>query len=107
MSPRFYLQLVECDKKPKMLSLLRYWSNTVKHIQNHTCQICGFDGLELDAHHIFPRQDYPQFMFELWNGVVLCNGCHGLAHTLYNKHDLFGYLRELTSWIKRNNFTNS
>jgi len=57
------------------------WVEEVKERDNYTCQICGkaitdVGSKNIHAHHIKPKKEYPELMYELNNGITLCQGCH-------------------------------
>lgn len=51
----------------------------------HRCRKCGATGVELDAHHITPRERMPAGGYVVENGITLCtdaaNGCHSKAES--------------------------
>ena len=51
------------------------WRRAVLERDNHTCQDCGANE-RLDAHHIQSIFDYPAGVFEIKNGLTLCQDCH-------------------------------
>ena len=53
----------------------------------YRCKYCERSGKTVQAqcvHHIFPREDFPEYRYELWNMISLCNRCHN------DMHDHFG-----------------
>ena len=63
--------------------LVANWRRRVYARDKYTCRKCGFQPKEkrqLNAHHIKPWADYPEFRFEVSNGVTLCVACHRNAH---------------------------
>lgn len=57
---------------------LKAWAISVKN-RDVLCQHCGVYE-NLHAHHIKPKHQYPEIMFDLDNGVLLCHKCHANAH---------------------------
>ncbi len=51
------------------------WRKAVLQRDNHTCQDCG-KAETLEAHHIRSLIDYPEGIFEVGNGLTLCEDCH-------------------------------
>jgi 5-methylcytosine-specific restriction endonuclease McrA len=52
------------------------WRMKVFVRDNFTCVECRKIGCYLEAHHIKSFADYPEFRFEISNGVSLCKDCH-------------------------------
>ena len=50
---------------------------------SYTCQLCKRYGKTTAAkhvHHIFPWEFYPQYTYENWNLISLCQQCHNRMH---------------------------
>lgn len=63
------------------------WRDCVYGRDYYTCQMCGTTKSGcFNAHHIFKWTDYPEFRFEVWNGITLCEECH---RKVYNKEELY------------------
>lgn len=59
------------------------WRKAVLQRDNHICQDCG--GIEkIDAHHIRSIIDYPEGIFDIDNGLALCEDCHN-RHTFWQR----------------------
>lgn len=59
------------------------WRKSVLERDNHSCQDCG--GAEkIDAHHIQQIIDYPEGIFDIDNGLALCENCHN-RHTFWQR----------------------
>lgn len=56
------------------------WRETVFRRDNHTCILCGTRGSRLNAHHIRPWAKYPEYRFDISNGLTCCDKCHRLIH---------------------------
>lgn len=52
------------------------WSSKIFIRDDHTCQLCGKRGGDLEAHHIKKFRDYPHLRDAVSNGVTLCKSCH-------------------------------
>ena len=62
------------------------WRTSVFERDNYTCQSCNESGGKLEAHHIRPWALYPEFRYEVSNGVTLCAKCHKRIHEVWRKH---------------------
>ena len=63
---------------------LRKWSNYIRIRDGKICQCClnKYETRDLQAHHIKPKKDYPEFAYDLDNGITLCRDCHlGVIHS--------------------------
>jgi len=60
------------------------WRTTIFERDNYKCQMCNQIGNKLNSHHIFRVIDFPEFEFELWNGITLCLKCH--QKTYFNEY---------------------
>lgn len=58
------------------------WRKAVLARDNHTCQECGTDK-DIETHHIKGFTEFPEFRFDVDNGLTLCRPCH-------KKTDSFG-----------------
>ena len=52
------------------------WRREVFSRDNHTCQMCGKRGGDLEADHIRSWRDHSQLRYEVSNGRTLCVPCH-------------------------------
>jgi hypothetical protein len=52
------------------------WRLGVFERDKFTCQECKITGVYLEAHHIKSFAHFPEFRFELSNGITLCKECH-------------------------------
>ena len=57
------------------------WADAVIARDKATCQPCGIQGVELQAHHIKSYRDYPELRDDVSNGLTLCAPCHWQVHT--------------------------
>lgn len=51
------------------------WRKKVFTRDNYTCQECGSKE-KINGHHIKPILDYPELIFDVTNGITLCETCH-------------------------------
>lgn len=58
---------------------LESWSKMIKKLDNYMCKSCD-STKNLNAHHIMPKNDFPELSLELDNGITLCETCHEEAH---------------------------
>ena len=61
------------------------WRNLVFERDNYTCQECGKVGHKLNAHHYYSFTEYPEYRFDIENGVTLCEDCHKKVHFTHGK----------------------
>lgn len=59
------------------------WREAIYERDAYTCQICGQQGGELNAHHLESFADNPDLRFCLDNGVTLCRDCHIHFHSVF------------------------
>ena len=57
------------------------WAHDVRELHEQ-CVKCGSTE-HLHAHHIFPRNQYPDKILDPLNGITLCGSCHREFHRLY------------------------
>lgn len=53
---------------------------------NYTCRSCCQKGGELNAHHVWPFQRFPEWKYEVWNLLTLCKKCHDSFHRAAGGH---------------------
>ena len=60
--------------------------NTALIRDKYMCQCCRANNKMVNAtcvHHIFPIERYPQYAYEKWNLMSLCDKCHDEMHNHY------------------------
>lgn len=61
----------------------KVWRKLVFTRDNNICKLCSSDK-NLVAHHILEARYYPELIYEVSNGVCLCNSCHKVLHKNYS-----------------------
>lgn len=56
----------------------RAWRLSVYRRDWFTCQMpeCGYKGRDIESHHIKKVKDCPDLIFDVNNGITLCQKCH-------------------------------
>jgi 5-methylcytosine-specific restriction endonuclease McrA len=77
--------LKKISRLGKTISALnKFWSRKVKERDKYICQDCGKDLKNTpeicEAHHIKTRKDFPRRVYDIANGITLCNKCHNKYH---------------------------
>jgi len=68
------------------------WADRIKARDGHLCQLCRKPHRVLNAHHLLPKSVYPQYQYELWNGICLDFRCHKVDRK--SPHlDPFGFIK--------------
>jgi len=58
------------------------WRRGVFERDNYTCRLCGERGIYLNAHHINNWSKFPEYRYNLSNGITLCVKHHRFFHQL-------------------------
>ncbi len=56
------------------------WRQAVFKRDAYTCQVCGQVGGNIVAHHIKRWANYPEYRFDVANGLTMCRPCHSSLH---------------------------
>ena len=67
------------------------WRTAVYRRDGWTCQMCGYHGKRLIAHHLQKFSDHPELRYVVENGQTLCRPCHSTVenpHRAYAGHVL-------------------
>lgn len=65
------------------------WKKSVFIRDNYICQDCNKKDLvskDCHAHHIKPRDEYPELIYNIDNGLTLCASCHKVKHNIGNTY---------------------
>ena len=65
------------------------WRKLVFERDDYICQFCGVRGGKLNAHHILSFKDYPEYRFNVDNGITHCKECHNVISSILNSGDIF------------------
>lgn len=58
----------------------RKWRTKVFERDRFTCQLSGEPGGRLEAHHIKPKYQYPELIYDVDNGITLRKYMHEYVH---------------------------
>lgn len=88
-------------RKPRERSLKR-WALKVISNSGKICQCCSQVGGDLEAHHLWSYESYPEKRHQIDNGMCLCKSCHTQFHQAYGYGDntpaqITQYLKERVS----------
>jgi hypothetical protein len=61
------------------LSRLHEWARLVKERDGYKCAECNETDF-LHSHHLLPKKDFPELMYDINNGITLCRICHAKRH---------------------------
>jgi len=83
-NPRYYKDRTKLKNQKRSFRYsvaMTEWRKKVYKRDNYTCQICSIRSgknniVMLNAHHIIRMADNPDLMFQINNGITLCEGCH-------------------------------
>lgn len=76
------------NHKARNTDVGRKWKAEVLKRDNFTCQCCGNTD-KLNAHHLYNFADNSDLRYNIDNGIVLCENCHGI--TVRNSfHHIYG-----------------
>lgn len=68
-----------------MASNKKAWFRKVIDSSGGVCKVCGEPSNELEAHHLYSEDLFPEYSISDWNGVALCKKCHADFHSHYGK----------------------
>src|SRR3990167_3454888 len=73
---------------------LEAWSTQIR--LKGICAICEAV-ISLDAHHLLPKETYPEYKFELMNGICLCKKHHKFGKFSAHKNGMW-----FAEWLRLN-----
>jgi len=71
----------------RILIEYKKWRLRVYKKFQYKCYICGSEK-DIAAHHLYGFKDYPEFRYDVDNGVVLCSECH-IGYHAYIRRNKF------------------
>jgi endogenous inhibitor of DNA gyrase (YacG/DUF329 family) len=78
------------------------WRNSVYKRDNWKCRKCGKTHTKIHAHHIIPVSADKTLMYEVSNGITLCQKCHRIEHLrMSQKNNLQIDIFEVRRTIKK------
>jgi hypothetical protein len=85
-------------KKQFKTTLLAQWARRIRREFNYACPRCN-KKRNLEAHHIFPKHEFPKMREDLDNGIILCLKCHDEMHALLSKipEEYYGEITRLNA----------
>ena len=79
-SPRWKGGVRNSTQRLRYCDAYKAWQLDVFRRDGFRCQDCGVKSRVLHAHHLKPVSQYPEFIYNVENGVTLCPQCHSLRH---------------------------
>lgn len=64
------------NKKLRSSIEYRLWRLKILERDKFTCQECEKSKCDLEVHHIKIIKKFPELLFNINNGITLCNNCH-------------------------------
>lgn len=58
---------------------IQAWARMIKKLDNNMCKNCDSTN-NLNAHHLRPKNSFPELSLDLDNGITLCEKCHSKTH---------------------------
>lgn len=81
-SPNWKGGRTSASKSERNSPKFKKWRFGVFDRDRHTCQVCHQVGKYLEGHHIKSFAEYPEFRYDMDNGITLCSSCHKWVHRL-------------------------
>ena len=83
------------NDKLRRSRIFKEWREKVYKRDNFMCRDCNLKKRDLHPHHIKSFSEFPDYRFDVDNGITLCADCHRMRHREDAK--VWG------SWAKRGN----
>ena len=65
------------------------WRKAVYARDDYICALCyKHCGKDINAHHLDNWNEYPAKRYDIDNGIVLCDACHGAFHAGFRKNGI-------------------
>jgi hypothetical protein len=86
---------------------LSEWSLSVRARDGKKCVVCNREDF-LNAHHILPKENYKEFMYDIMNGITLCPSHHKFSKYSAHKNQVWfaeflrTYCKEQYKWAIAN-----
>lgn len=95
------------DSKLSRSEEWKQWKSYILKRDSYTCQLCedknqkGRGGKVIfHCHHIFPKSEYPDLVFDVCNGIILCDKCHSsIRHREWEYSDCFLLIAQINDGI--------
>jgi len=86
-NPRWKGGITPKHQKIRNSKKFSIWRLNIYKKNGYTCQLCGEKNrkgktIKLNAHHIKSFADYPEYRFDMDNGITLCKDCHYWVHSI-------------------------
>lgn len=80
------------------------WRRFCRIRDGKKCVLCNCsDTSRLEVHHCYPKSQYPDYQYALWNGVTLCYGCHRITVHACNTFQLTNWQKFMPLWVEYRN----
>lgn len=89
----------EHREKRRNDSRKRPWTNAVFNRDGYTCQRCGQIRGKIQAHHLYDYTSYPEYRYDINNGVTLCKSCHDEFHIWMGGHRVSCTPHHFQEWL--------
>jgi hypothetical protein len=77
--------------RSKLRSKLTAWSKQIRATYGNKCAVCGSDRF-IQAHHILPKERFPEYALEPDNGIALCPSHHKFGSFSFHRNPIWSAL---------------